>query len=152
MQFRSKTSSRWWKEQSNVASDYSLAASRYAERLAGLVEAGIDYESATLAADAPEPQVITIVMYSFAVYFLVKHWRFGDELKAWHNKRWSMNDIPFKVHAGIIMPCFIEDRTTHHYVTIVCAYCDFAKLDHRELKRLVAKTLFEMKHPKDYRA
>ncbi len=159
MQFKNKASSRWWKEQSKHSDDHAIAVIEYAERLASIIEAAdpadrVDefYEMATLTADAPEPKVITIVMYSFAVVGLVKHWRFGDKLKAWHNQRWSRKGIPFKVIDGLVMPCFIEDKETHEHGAIISAYCDFVKLDQRELKRIASKTLFVMKHQQDYSA
>lgn len=159
MQFKSKSSSRWWKEQLRDCDDHTARVIAYSERLANIIEAAVPedrvdefYEMATLMADAPEPKVITVIMYSYAIWGLARHWRFGDELKAWHNKRWSKDGLPFKVIDGIIMPCFIEDQETHQHGAIISAYCDFIKLDQRELKRLAAKTLLQIKFQPDNRA
>ena len=82
----------------------------------------------------------------------MRHWKFGDNLRSWHNKRWNIDGVPFKKQDGLIMPCSIQDTATGEFASIIAAYCDFVKLDQRELKRLVSKALFHIQYPKDYRA
>lgn len=155
MTFTNVEAKRYWRKQIKfcIGNRHALAILNYAERLANIIEAlgqrqpsAEQFLQATFAADFPSPNEITVLMYSFAIQMLARVWVFGKQVREWNNKRWNGTLLPFRAVDGVVMPVFVEDRSTRKYASIIGIYVEVARLSQSELRRLVHTALFNLQH------
>lgn len=90
MEITDQTSWQSWKD--NNQDQYGGSVIAYAERWARLMQMEINTgkkleDIADTASDEADINGITGFMYSYAVRVLVTTWRYGDQLREWHNKQ-----------------------------------------------------------------
>ena len=88
----------WW--------EYEAATLRYAAAVGRLVQYYLDHgdsfgEAANKAADEADVDIISGAMYGAAIMLLTASWRYGEELRIWHNAKYGGG-------SGVINPAVIH--------------------------------------------
>lgn len=95
----------------NFGKEYMLAIVDYAEKWGRLMQASID-NGAVLEDIADETSQeadvdgITGNMYGGAVMMLAGSWKYGEELRRWHNKKWGASEDA----SGVVNPAVFNVR------------------------------------------
>lgn len=98
-----------WME-STSESDYGRAIVAYTKAWARLMQQRINdgeqleniAEHTSRIADPPGPNEMTLLMHGTAVEALVLHWKYGEQLRKWHNAQYGMGeDFEGIVNPGI---------------------------------------------------
>lgn len=84
----------WEKWVDNNTDPYGSAVVRYAERWADLMEQKINtgeklVDIASKTSDEADTEGITGFMYGYAVQVLSDVWKYGEDLRLWHNKKYK---------------------------------------------------------------
>lgn len=121
MEFKDEKSIKEWdqivKMNSNTKKDpsgYGLGIIHYAEAWADLMEVGMARgqkleDVAEKASHDADTEKITGCMYGMAVSILAKHWKYGEQLRRWHNKDCQLNDEGDRANesGGVLNPAMI---------------------------------------------
>ena len=107
MQFKPNKEEDWREYVANNDDMYGSGVIRFAQTWAELMEAqmpqGFDPKIADTTCTEADTEGITGAMYGFAVAILNDVWKWGDELKKWHNKVWGNEQAE-----GVINPAVIQ--------------------------------------------
>jgi hypothetical protein len=109
-----------WKDKQNdpkdpLGSAYGMGIFSFAERWAGLMEAGLqtnpgaDFpELADRTSHEADHEGITGFMYGAAVQILFKHWAHGERLRQWHNSKYGVSgEKANQTNDGVVNPAVI---------------------------------------------
>lgn len=97
LQFKDEEASRNWEQwvKANSKDEYSLAVVTYARRFGKYMQHLMEKHNKTVVDIAKNASYvsnidgITKFMYGCAVSILAQCWKYGEELRKWHNKEWG---------------------------------------------------------------
>ncbi len=110
LEFKSEKAAKEWEEWVKINSndDYSLGVVTYAKRWAKYMQHLMRKHNKAVKDIAEQTRIIcdidgvTGFMYSHAVGALAQFWKYGDELRQWHNKQWRCEDCEDVVNISVI--------------------------------------------------
>lgn len=110
LKFKDKESAKMWRKYVRINSKdaYSAGGVTYAKRWAKYMQHLMKKHNKTVAEIADNTRVIcdidgiTGYMYDRTVYILSECWKYGDDLRKWHNKKWGNEDTEGVISTAVI--------------------------------------------------
>ena len=114
--FKDEEAKKNWEQYVEVNSKdgYSYGVVTYAERWAKYMQHLMKKHNKNVAqiadnaSHASDVEGITGFMYGCAVSVLSQCWKYGDELRRWHNKKWGREDVV----DGVVNPAVMTIEVT----------------------------------------